>query len=758
MKAILTQAGGKAPSVFRSAWNIAALLAMILFITGAARAQDMLITDSTSVSGNGVIRLRGNLVDSSRITAKTIGGIINLLGTSTQAIGVGYNSGLTVDSLDMNGTAAQLGQNLTVDSLAVASGTFTVNNKNLTILGKTGHSGGSFVADSTSDLVTYGASSGSQSVIDGIYKSLTLSGSSTKNLLGNVTATNVSHTGGNLTVNDSVTVVASGKFSTISNFTGTAALLFQGGTDTIAAVSNIASSKSTIVNSSTNPLTISSLVRNDSGTIKTTGAGGLNFAGSATNTGGTITASGSTGPITFAGSLSDSSGQIVAGNNPMTISTLAYNAGAIKTSGTGALNFTNAATNAGVIDGSGGTGAITFGNTLANNAGGTVTSGSGGATFTGAPTNAATITSKNGGLLTFNAAINNTGTIQLQDTAKATYTMDATATGTQTYSPTSTVTYTGTTSRVDSAAYGNLTLANNNKTASKSFSVAGNLALGSKLAMGTNTLTMSDTLGANVSGTGEVDGAVKRTNPINAGEFYTFNNDSVGMALKHASASQLTLTMMPDTIFGPAPSAKYAKRAFSLSGSANTDTLTSLALIYANNELVGVTNKSKLGVKDYNGTTWSKVSDNGLPYTRSIDSINNVVLLAGVSAPLGGITEMGISTTAIQSIASGNWSDSAHVWDDGVVPRATDDVELYSNYVITNDQPGQAASSLTFYNSSVLNINNGMTVNGVVDLSSGLSTLSVANGMTLTIDNLAGGQSFIVNGKIINNGTIDVIK
>ncbi|HLX12181.1 MAG TPA: hypothetical protein VKS81_05160, partial [Bacteroidota bacterium] len=336
------------------------------------------------------------------------------------------------------------------------------------------------------------------------------------------------------------------------------------------------------------------------------------------------------------------------------------------------------------------------------------------------------------------------------------------STGTLTYSAASTVLYNGATTKVDSAVYGNLTVTGtSNKTAPKSFSMVGNLSLLKNLSMGANdTLSMSDTLGTNVTGSGEVDGAVKRTNAMNAGEFYAFNNDSVGLALKHANAlGKITMTMTPDTVFGSTPSARYVKRAFQVNDpSAASDTLVSLAMIYTDPELVNVTNVSKLGGKFYNGTTWSKVANNGIAYTRSVDTTSHILYLAGVSTPLSGVTEFGISTTAIQSIASGNWSDSSHVWDDGVIPRSSDDVELYAGNNVANDQTGQSASSITLFNSSTLTVSNGLTVNGVVNVNSSLSTLSVASGKTLTINNLAGGQSFIVNGKIVNNGTIDLIK
>src|SRR5579862_2389447 len=284
----------------------AALFALVLLlITTAAFSQNILVTTATSVTGTGTIKLAGHLIDSST-TAKTLGGILQLTGTSTtQNIGTGLANGLTIDSLVMAGTTdtALLGQNISVDSLAVNSGLLTVNNKTLTIAGKTSHSGGSLVANAASDSVAY-TSGSAQKLVDATYTKLSMSGAGAKSLNGTVSAGTVNHSSGALTVDNPFTVTTSGAFGTVADVTST--LTINGSTtNSITTLSNV--STGTVTNGSSNTLTI--------GTVTTTGASG-----------------------TISTSAAD-----------LTITTLSGNNGTIKTSGAGNLNFTNGATNAGVI-------------------------------------------------------------------------------------------------------------------------------------------------------------------------------------------------------------------------------------------------------------------------------------------------------------------------------------------------------------------------------------------------------------------------
>jgi len=756
----------------------AALFALVLLlITTAAFSQNILVTTATSVTGTGTIKLAGHLIDSST-TAKTLGGILQLTGTSTtQNIGTGLANGLTIDSLVMAGTTdtALLGQNISVDSLAVNSGLLTVNNKTLTIAGKTSHSGGSLVANAASDSVAY-TSGSAQKLVDATYTKLSMSGAGAKSLNGTVSAGTVNHSSGALTVDNPFTVTTSGAFGTVADVTST--LTINGSTtNSITTLSNV--STGTVTNGSSNTLTIGTVtttgasgtistsaadltittLSGNNGTIKTSGAGNLNFTNGATNAGVITDSVGSaTGNLAFGASLNNQSGgRVTTGGASanLTIGTTLANAGTIKETGAGTITVTGAVTlNSGFIDGTGG-GLMSFNGAVTNSD--TILSGSGGASFGGASvTNTGTIQSPNGAL-TFTPGLTNAGGhLTLTGTGAAVFNANFVSAGTLSFSNGSLVTYQGTTTTVQPTTYGSLTLSgSSDKTASANVTLASNLVLTKNLTMNsTDTLKMSSATGTNVTGVGEVTGAVQRTNALSAGIYYAFNADSVGLAVKNASSSKLTINMQPNVAPSPVPSSHYANRSYTLGGSVASDTLSQLDLQYANAELVNVSSELKLGAKSYNGTNWSKVSNFGGSYTRTVDSVNNIVSLTGVASGLGGVTELGVSTIATQSITTGLWS-AGGTWDEGSAPGANDDVELYNANVVTNDA-GQFASSVTFYNTSSLVINNSLTVGGLVDVNSTTGNLTINTGKTLTITPGAGNNGLRINGTLTNNGTIDI--
>src|SRR5579862_5502560 len=295
--------------------GIVALLAATVILTIGASAQNLLVTDSTHITGSGLIKLAGHLVDSAH-AAQTVSGILQLTGSGrSQSLGLGTTNGLTIDSLVVAGTTdtALLSQSITADSLAVNSGILNVNGKTLTISAGTSHSGGTLTASGGGDAVVYNRGSNSQSVIDATYTSLTLSGGAAKNLLGVTSAGTVTHSGGNLTVNNNFTVTTAGTFATITDVTGITDLQFTGsGVNTIGAVTNISSANGSITNNATTALGITTLSGN-AGTI-TAGNGDVNFT-TATNGSGSIT----TG----------------AGGKNISIGTLSGNTGTIQTTGAG---------------------------------------------------------------------------------------------------------------------------------------------------------------------------------------------------------------------------------------------------------------------------------------------------------------------------------------------------------------------------------------------------------------------------------------
>jgi hypothetical protein len=730
-----------------AALRLLLLALMLVTAIAASDAQHLLITDSTKISGSGTIKLMGNLIDSAH-AAKTITGILNLDGTVAESLGTGNASGITLDSLVMAGSSAQLSQSITTDSLALTSGTFIVNGKTLTLAGGTSHSGGTLSANGAgADAVVYNRASGVQSLIDATYKSVTLSGGAAKNLLGTDSAGTVTHSGGNLTVNNNFVVTGSGAFDTVSNVTGTSTLLFTGsGTNSIVGVDTV-SAGNAITNNATTALGIT-VLNGNSGTI-TAGNGDIDFT-TATNGSGVITTS--TKNLVFA--------------------TLSGNTGTIKTTGSGAINVTgNVSSNTGSITGNSGTGAITFSGTVSNTGAGQIVSGSGGISFNGAPTNSGTINGKTGGTVAFATAVNNTGgKLVLNDSAKMVFNANFASgqTGTFSFDTATTVTFQGAANSVPAATYGNLTLNAPALSTAGNDTLAGALALtSSKLTVPAgDTLLMTSATGNNVTSTadtGEVIGAVKRAPKGNivAGTFYAFNNDSVGLALKHASTSQLAINMQPDSGFANVPSSRYAKRNYAISGAGSLDTLSALALIYADNELVNVTNPAKLGAKSLDGPSWSKVSAGvGVAYNRRVDTTAHVVYLSSLASPLSGVSDLGISTVAYQTIKDNAQWATASTWDENAVPDSTQDVEIYNIGITIGGSGLQSASSLTLYNNattsvpSALTIDNNLKVLGLVDVNATGSTLTVNPGLTLTIQST--GTSLRANGKVVNNGIIDI--
>ncbi|HLX12180.1 MAG TPA: hypothetical protein VKS81_05155 [Bacteroidota bacterium] len=750
----------------RFKWKWGTFLALFLAtLCSKGFSQDLVVGAGASFSGSGVYKIRGNIdngADTSHANpADTIKGTVKLLGAVAESIGVSSGKPIQFDKLAVDSSAKFLNVTVSVETtLTLTGGSLGVHGHALNIDGGTAKTNGALTANGATDVVNYRGSN-AQSIIGTTYGNLTLSGTGAKNLGGKTIAGTVNHSGGNLTVNDSLTVTNAGTFATISDVTDSSALLFTGnGSDSIATVSNVSSATGAITNNSTGRLGIGTVTNIAKGTI-TSGNGDISF--------GTATIGGDT---TGYGTIKTTSKNLIFG-------TLAGNKGTLQTSGVGNITITGNTVNSATISAAApGSGAITFG-TLSSNSvinSGAISGGSGGIVFNAAVTNTFNIGSPFTGTITFNSTVNNTGglisdpdgnSLLPPNSGSVIFNNDFAPgqSGTLVFGAKTTVTYAGNTTRVDSGVYGNLTLAGSlNKTSTKSFGMAGVLSLGKNLTMGTNTLTMSDTLGSNVTGTGEIDGTVKRTNTLNAGEFYTFNNDSVGLALKHTSSSQLAMNMSPDTVFGSAPSTRYVNRAYRFAGAAPTDTLSGMSLIYTNNELVNITTETKLGVRDYNGTSWSKVT--GFGYVRSVDTVSNIVDVTNVSTPLSTVTEFALATTAFTTVASNKlWNDPT-LWDEHTVPGSTDDAEI--------DHPGisvgviDSIGTVTMAtDSSAVTVNGSLLVGSITDpltlasFDNEKGTVTV-NGTLSVRSTFLNKKSLVVNtlgtlsvrGKLTNFGTV----
>lgn len=274
------------------------------------------------------------------------------------------------------------------------------------------------------------------------YGDLALSGGATKSFQagGTITAADVTHAGGDLTVDQAFSITATGSFATIADVT--AAMSFGAGV-TSASITTLSAVTSTVTNNATAAALSIDTLSGNAGTIQNTAGGGISFTTAATNGAGTIETIGA-GSLTFA--------------------SLSGNSGTIRSTAGGGLTFTGAATNAGTISAVAASAAMAFNNTLSNSGGSAVvTAGGGGATFTGDVTNSggATITAGAGGFaanLDFNSpTVDNTGGVIVlgtQGTSTFSGSFAVAGSGTLTLDNASIWTYDGGAQSVASATYG----------------------------------------------------------------------------------------------------------------------------------------------------------------------------------------------------------------------------------------------------------------------------------------------------------------
>lgn len=332
--------------------SILFVIVAVFMVIGVTSSQNLVIQPGSSFTGSGTYNVRGNI---NNAEAKTISGTVNLVGTN-QTIG---NSGaLTFETLNSLGSNTKT-QNVfvNVSNAFTIGGTsnFDVNGQTLSLDGTASRTTGTFTASGGGSTVNYRANVGSQTIIDATYTNLNLSNAAAKNLQGVVVASTMTHAGGDLTVDQNLTINTTGTLATVANIAAGRTLTFGSAVSSINTLSAVAATGN-LVNGS-GALTIGTLSGN-AGTITAAANGGtMSFTNPATNAG-NIT--GGTGLVSFASTLDHSTGTVTAGTGGAQFDgNITINSGVV-TAGTGAnLDFNADVNNAGTISLTG-TGTATF--------------------------------------------------------------------------------------------------------------------------------------------------------------------------------------------------------------------------------------------------------------------------------------------------------------------------------------------------------------------------------------------------------------
>ncbi len=318
------------------------VIVALCVVVGITYSQNLVIQAGSSFTGSGTYNVRGNIINAE---AKSIGGTVNLVGTNQSIGNTGALTFENLNSLGSNSKTQNVVVNVSNSFLVGGTSNFDVNGQTLNLDGPASRTTGTLTADGSGSTVNYRANAGSQSIIDATYTNLNLSNAATKNLQGPVVAGTMTHTGGDLTVDQNLTITNSGTLATISNIAAGRTLTFGSGASTINTLSAVAATAS-LVNGS-GALTINTLSGN-SGTITAAANGGaMSFTNPATNAG-NIT--GGAGLVSFASTLDHSTGTVSAGSGGARFDgDLTINSGVV-TAGTGSnLDFNANISNAGTI-------------------------------------------------------------------------------------------------------------------------------------------------------------------------------------------------------------------------------------------------------------------------------------------------------------------------------------------------------------------------------------------------------------------------
>jgi hypothetical protein len=678
-----------------------------------ASGQDLVITTTSKFNGGGTYNVKGNIDNSQSTNAvDTIHGKVDFVGSVAETLGVVGKSTLVIDSLRADSAYTRLmNVPVTVPGVfTVAASTYAVHGHDLALGSTPVKVSGSLSAAGASDTVTYNGGSGNQSIMPATYANLYLAGAATKDLGSgtNDTAVALSQSGGALFVSQNFVVSGAANVAALGNVAGLTTFTL----GTAASVIGNVQALSGTLNTGSGATTIDTLT-NNTGSIN--GSGPVTFAATATNSG-TIT--GGAGPVTF------TAGAVDAGNI------------------------------------TGGAGLVSFGKPLFLNTG-TVQAGSGGVTFGDSViTLGGTHLASASGPLLFNAGVHNKGDIALTSAASANFAgnFSGGSIGTYHFSDSSTVTYSGGAQVVPSVKYGNLVLAGSATKSSGNDTVDGQLTLTRSLALNANSsLLLTSSISSNVHDTGEVIGNVRRTHIDTANVLYAFNGDSIGMGFSGAlTGDTIGMAMTPDTLSVIAPGSHYVKRNYAFTAS-NTaplaaTTLSSIKLEYAQNELNEITNETKLGIRDFSGGIWSKVANSNGTFTRSADTLNNVVYETGVNTNMQSVSDLALVNNSVTSVASGNW-DSSATWDEGK-PGPTDDAEITAgmNVVVTGTD---SINSVLIDSSGVLRLNfagttlSSLTVGSSADA---IGSYEITNYGSLTVGDGTHSSVLSLRGASFYNG------
>jgi filamentous hemagglutinin len=430
----------------------------------------------------------------------------------------------------------------------------------------------------------------------------------------------------------------------------------------------------------------------------------------------------------------------VSPNINVTIGTLAGNSGTINNAGTGTMSFTNNITNGSTI--TTGTGKIDL-------------NGSGQQTNTGG-----TISVTGAGELLINGDL-------------------ATTPGTLTLAATSTTRYDGAAQNLATGAtYGNLSAEGTGaKTGAANLTVAGNLAMSQNILQTGGALTMTSTTASNVSGTGEVRGAVRRAHDFAAATNYLFNRSDVYLTTAVQAGTDLTVNMSVATDpSGTLPNTKYVQRKYAITPT-TAGNLTGMQLHYEAGELQGSPTEAKLGVRGYTGANWLKINNVGQTRT----SGSNVVTYSGLNNSLGSYTELGIFGINFITLADASSISVAGGWDENAMPDNTDDVVVNHTGVYTDNvnvsvgtltiNAGKDLSTTGSGGFGDLTVATTSTINGTLSVTNRNASIaaatigtggsvSVSSGRTLTgttlTNNSSSASTFTGNASLtnlVNSGT-----
>lgn len=536
------------------------------------------------------------------------------------------------------------------------------------------------------------------------------------------------------------------------SYSGTAALTFAGGT-----VAYTSAYSQSILNDATTVVTYGTLTLSGAG-AKSITAGGTVTASSLTQTGGQLSVTENV-DVTGSGSFADLGA--ISATKRLRLTSAATSGSVTAMNNTGTGTFENAANitttiatlsgNAGTINQSGASGTMAFTNNITNT--GTITTATGNFDFNGA-----------------GAQTNTGGTISVTGAGNAYFAGDiASAPGTLTLNSASTTTYDGAAQNLATGiTYGNLVAGGTGvKTAAANLTVAGTLALNQNIVQSGGALTMTSTTASNVSGTGEVQGAVRRNHNFTTGQNYLFNRTDVYLGTSTRAGSDITLAMTPNTDpGGMLPSTKYVKRNYAITVAA-AGNLEAIRLHYEAGELQGSITDTKIGLRAYSGGVWSKVTNPG--QTRSSGGGNTYMTYSGLSNALLPSGELGMFGIDFRSQANSADISLASGWDENALPDNTDDATIAHTGVVTG-AGAVSVATLTVNSGADLTTNNAVgtltvanttAVNGTLNVTTANSNvaaltvgtngvISVGNGRTLT------GTSYTNNSGSTSTFTGDI--